>query len=141
MLRAMLDMADRHDVALSLDVAPLPLPAERKMTLALFALEATTNALKHAFAGRAGRLHVELARLDAERAIIRVRDDGPGWAEGRLEPRRDQAERSLGLRVLGSFANAVQGELQLANDGGAVVGIVFPLASGSAASPAAVMGA
>lgn len=139
-LRDMLDAAGRTDVTLSLDVAPLPLAAESKMTLALFALEAAANALKHAFAGRSGRLQVTLAASGAGRASFCVRDDGPGWPEGapplaQEQGAKSRAQRSLGMRVLGSFATALQGELTLRTEGGATICIVFPLEGLEEAAP------
>lgn len=73
----LLGAAGRPDVAVTLDLAPLRLPAEAAAPVALIVNELVTNALKHAFPARPGRLTVRLGR-DGDREIVEVADDGPG---------------------------------------------------------------
>ncbi|AWN35392.1 PAS domain-containing protein [Methylobacterium radiodurans] len=76
----LLAAAGRADIAVTLDLAPLRVPAETAAPLALIANELVTNALKHAFADRPGRLTVRVARVDG-RDRLEVADDGPGMSE------------------------------------------------------------
>ena len=48
--------------------------------LALWLVEAVTNAQKHAFAGRGGDLKVRF-RCDGDTSVLEVQDDGPGVSE------------------------------------------------------------
>jgi two-component sensor histidine kinase len=121
-LSDMLDGADRRDVKLKLEIAPTPLSLQRKMTLTLFIVEAATNALKHAFAhGRPGELRVTLEPAGEGRARLTVSDDGPGWPEG--GPPVDG--RSLGLRILRSFAATARGDIAFGSRSGAAVSVEF----------------
>ena len=68
----------RGDIALALDLAAIPVRADRSAALALLFNETITNALKHAFPeGRAGRLAIRLAR-EGDRVVASVEDDGVG---------------------------------------------------------------
>lgn len=73
----LLGAAGRPDVAVTLDLAPLRVPAEAAAPLALIVNELVTNALKHAFPDRPGRLTVRVGSAD-DREIVEVVDDGPG---------------------------------------------------------------
>lgn len=73
----LLGAAGRADIALTLELAPLRVPAEAAAPLALIVNELVTNALKHAFRGRPGRLTVRVGRV-GDRDGIEVLDDGPG---------------------------------------------------------------
>jgi signal transduction histidine kinase len=74
--------ATRDGTAVDINVegTPTRLPAAIEMNLLRIGQEAVGNAVKH---GRARRVHVEL-RYDADRVLLRVRDDGQGFipAEG-----------------------------------------------------------
>lgn len=124
LLGGMLQGAGRSDVTLSFAIAPMALPMQTVMTLSLFALEAGTNALKHAFAdGRAGVLSVSLRPLEGGQARFTVADDGPGWPPGGPPT----GGRSLGLRILKSFAATLHGALGFETQGGAATHLDFPL--------------
>lgn len=124
LLRDMLDGAGRPDIAVSIDAPECGLATNARMPLMLIVAEIATNALKHAFEGRGGRIAVRLERLDAERCRLTMRDDGPGFPPGR-SPGAGGGQ-SLGLRILESFAASLKGSLAFANDGGAVVTLDFP---------------
>jgi two-component sensor histidine kinase len=126
LLGGMLQGAGRSDVTLSFDIAPIALPMQKVMTLSLFALEAGTNALKHAFAdAKPGVLRVSLRPLDGERARFTIADDGPGWPSGGPP----LGGRSLGLRILKSFAATLRGALSFETQDGAATHLDFPLAA------------
>lgn len=121
-LTDMLDGAGRRDVRLALEIAPVALSPQRKMTLTLFIVEAATNAVKHAFAdGRPGELRVTLEPTGEGRARLTVSDDGPGWPEGGAPV----GGRSLGLRILRSFASTARGEISFGARAGAATSVEF----------------
>ena len=77
----LLAAAGRPDVAVTLDLAPLRVPAETAAPLALIINELVTNALKYAFPDRPGRLTVRVGSAHDRtggRDIVEVVDDGPG---------------------------------------------------------------
>ena len=72
--------AGRTDIAVGLDLQPIRIAAEQAAPLALIVNELVTNALKHAFADRPGRLTVRV-RAEAAHLRLEVDDDGPGMGE------------------------------------------------------------
>jgi len=79
--------------------------------LALWLVEAVTNAQKHAFAGRGGDLQVRFS-VDGETSVLEVQDDGPGPAEL-------ATGTGVGRTLMGAFAKQLRGEVAfLAAPGG-----------------------
>ncbi len=110
---------------------PLSVIAEpQSVERALIAV--THNAIK--FAPEGGHVWLD-ARRDGNRALITVRDDGPGFSQEALESAlqrfwRDGGSRShdgagLGLSIARSLVESVGGSIALENDGGAVVRMTF----------------
>ncbi|KAK0360775.1 hypothetical protein LTR94_025989, partial [Friedmanniomyces endolithicus] len=69
--------------------------------LALWLVEAVTNAQKHAFAGRGGELKVRFT-VHGDTSTLEVQDDGPGAEPG--------AEAGVGRTLMGAFAKQLRGE-------------------------------
>ena len=74
----------RSDIAVELDLEPVRVSAEKAAPLALIVNELVTNGLKHAFAGRPGRITVRIRRRDGH-LCLEILDDGPGMPESRIE--------------------------------------------------------
>ncbi len=73
--------AGRNDIAFSLDLEPVQIPAASAAAFALVAQELIGNALKHAFGSeRGGRITVTLAE-DAGACVLSVADDGAGLGD------------------------------------------------------------
>jgi PAS domain S-box-containing protein len=90
----------------------LKLDADRAIPLALTVSELITNALRHAFTGRAtGRISVTAA-CDAETLTIRVTDDGIG-----LPP--NSPATGLGSRIISSLATQIAATTDTASTPGA----------------------
>ena len=87
--------------------------------IALWLVEAVSNAQKHAFAGRGGRLVVRF-RVDGDTSVLEVEDDGPGTVEG-------EESAGLGRTLMGAFAKQLRGvaELVAAPDGGSIARLTF----------------
>jgi two-component sensor histidine kinase len=73
--------ARRDDIQLKLDLDAVAVPASQAAALALIVNELISNALKHAFPGRAGVVQVAIRRTP-EGFALTVADDGPGLPEG-----------------------------------------------------------
>lgn len=90
------------------------------------------NSLEHA---PAAHVSVEARRMDGRIAVI-VRDDGPGFGAAdveslfrpfsHLDDREARDGVGLGLTVVQGFVEAMDGEITLTNDGGAVATVTLP---------------
>ncbi|MFY9290658.1 MAG: PAS domain-containing protein [Methylorubrum rhodinum] len=76
----LVEATGRDDVALTLDLVPVPIRADAAGPLALILSESVSNALRHAFPDRPGRVAVHLAR-DGAAVVLGVADDGVGLPE------------------------------------------------------------
>jgi two-component sensor histidine kinase len=107
-------------IRVDLDVAKgIVTDADHATALALSAAEILTNAVKHAFAGRAcGTIRVRLQRSETG-AVLDISDDGVGLP---VTP-----GRSSGLRIVDGLVAQVGGTLERRSDNGTCVRIQFPL--------------
>ena len=108
-------------VQTELHVDALIIDPDRLAPLALFAVEAITNAQKHAFAGRGGRLTLEF-KVEGEAAVLTIGDDGAA---------SDAALRASGVgrTLMTAFARQLRGQTELVRNaqGGITARLVFPL--------------
>jgi two-component sensor histidine kinase len=112
-----------YDGVLTIDTqvdASVEVDFDRARRIGLIYAEATMNALKHGFAGRAGgRLEVGLRRV-GERLELSVVDDGKGFDPAKTTP-------GFGLGVMRDFADVLNGELTVeSRPQGTSVRCVFP---------------
>ena len=87
--------------------------------LALWLVEAVTNAQKHAFAGRGGDLQVRFT-VDGDKSTLEVQDDGPG-------PDDTAVKAGVGRTLMGAFAKQLRGEAEILRgpNGGTIARMVF----------------
>lgn len=99
----------------------LVIDPDRLAPLALFAVEAITNAQKHAFAGRGGKLTVDLTVNHSE-AVLSISDDGPA-SEAAL------TGQGVGRTLMTAFARQLRGFSELVRNekGGVTARLVFPI--------------
>jgi two-component sensor histidine kinase len=124
LVRALIDAAGgaARRVDLSVRVTAAPQPASVAVPLALFVVEAATNALKHAFPeDREGVIEIEVAEESGTMRVT-ISDDGIG-----IDPRRP-AERT-GVSLMNAFARQLRGQSCMSSrpGGGARVELTFPL--------------
>ncbi len=120
-MRAAFPSAPSH-VELSCESDDFSLISDQAAPATLLAVEAISNAYRHAFpAGRPGRIAFEMRRTPDGASII-VRDDGVGLA--------DLDERA-GLRLMRAFAQQLGGriEVEAPTNGGSAVIARFPIVS------------
>ena len=105
-------------VTSSVEADSLVVDPDKLAPLALWLVEAVTNAQKHAFAGRGGALKVRF-RVEGETSVLEVEDDGPGVSE--------TFRAGVGRTLMGAFAKQLRGEVELAAapDGGAIARMTF----------------
>jgi two-component sensor histidine kinase len=99
----------------------LHLDPDKLAPFALFAVEALTNAFKHAFPGRAGAVSVRLT-VDNMEARLEILDDGVGGAA-------DAAAGGVGRTLMTAFARQLRGraELEAMDGGGMAARLIFPI--------------
>jgi len=98
------DAGRGHVVVSSVDADSLHVDPDKLAPLALWLVEAVSNAQKHAFAGRGGELKVRF-RVTGDTSVLEVEDDGPGAA--------DIAAAGVGRTLMGAFAKQLRGEAEM----------------------------
>jgi two-component sensor histidine kinase len=116
-------------VRTELAVDALVIDPDRLAPLALFAVEAITNAQKHAFADRGGVLTLSF-HVMGEEAELTISDDGQVAAEG-------LAAKGVGRTLMTAFARQLRGRAELVRNerGGVTARLIFPTPSADDAAP------
>lgn len=86
------------------------LPTRDAVILALVVAELMTNAVKYAYGGEPGPIHVELRDVDPNFFSLTVRDHGVGQAAG-------NGTEGLGSRMTRALATQLGGEIAVSADG------------------------
>lgn len=107
-----------HLVTSSVDADSLVVDPDKLAPLALWLVEAVTNAQKHAFANRGGDLKVRF-RVDGDTSVLEVQDNGPGVSES--------MRAGVGRTLMGAFAKQLRGEVEMApaEGGGTIARMTF----------------
>jgi two-component sensor histidine kinase len=114
--------ANRSDIAVVEEGEPVVLSADVLATVALVAVEAATNTLKHGLAGRPGTITIALVRERAGGITLTVRDDGVGFPDGFDVG----ASAGLGLRVVHALAAKLHAKLAAETESGAALRLHLP---------------
>ena len=122
------DLHHHGGLRTEIDVEDLVIDPDKLAPIALFAVEAISNARKHALALRQGLLYVRFA-LDGDEAELVIADQGSGSAPV-------LTSEGVGRTLMTAFARQLRGRFELGPnaDGGVTVRLVFP-------NPAAAPGA
>lgn len=114
-------IADNQDIKLALKLEPIWLNIETANPCGLIVNELISNALKHGFPNRSkGKIGLEL-RQDHDQIILEVKDNGIG-----LPPNFDPMQvQSLGMELILTLTEQIQGELSITNDEGASFQLTF----------------
>lgn len=112
---------ERHAIALKTDIADFPLSARKAMPVGIIMTELLTNALKHAFRGRAaGQIRVIVVR-SADHATLTVQDDGVGFDETAVSGESP----GLGLGIVRILADQLNGTCAVENKNGTTCAVTF----------------
>src|SRR5690606_25472561 len=105
-------------VTSSVEADSLVVDPDKLAPLALWLVEAVTNAQKHAFAGRGGARKVRF-RVKGDTSVREGEDDGPGA--------RETFPGGVGRTLMGAFAKQLRGEVEIAPapGGGAIARMTF----------------
>ena len=124
-LTAQLMMTETANGTVRLEVRadPLIIDPDKLAPVALFAVEAITNAQKHGLADRGGTLTVDF-KVDGPEATLNISDDGGG-----LRPPMETLEaKGVGRTLMTAFSRQLRGrtEMSINPAGGLTVTLVFP---------------
>lgn len=105
-------------VTSSVEADSLVVDPDKLAPLALWLVEAVTNAQKHAFPGRRGELKVRFV-VNGDTSVLEVQDDGPGVSE--------TFRAGVGHTLMGAFAKQLRGTVELvpAGGGGTIARMTF----------------
>jgi two-component sensor histidine kinase len=114
-------------VRTELSVDALVIDPDRLAPLALFAVEAITNAQKHAFGARGGVLTLAF-RVRGEEAELEISDDGAAGDDA-------LASSGVGRTLMTAFARQLRGRAELVRNekGGVTARLLFPTPAADAA--------
>jgi two-component sensor histidine kinase len=121
-------------VRTELSVDALVIDPDRLAPLALFAVEAITNAQKHAFANRGGVLTVNF-HVHGDEAELEISDDGEARDDGLVTS-------GVGRTLMTAFARQLRGRAELVRNakGGVTARLLFPTPAIDSAPSAAKPG-
>ncbi|USQ96220.1 sensor histidine kinase PhyK [Caulobacter sp. RL271] len=113
------DMTTSPLVRTEVHADPLVIDPDRLAPIALFAVEAITNAQKHAFGPNGGTLVVGF-HVRGEEAELSISDDGPGAA--------DSLGGGVGRTLMTAFARQLRGKVSFESQAprGLTVRLIFP---------------
>jgi len=107
-------------IRMNLEIDELRVDVETAVPLGLIVNELLTNAVKHAFPDGEGTVTVSLRRRNS-RVILEVSDDGKGFPED-IDW---ESSPSLGLQLVRSLTEQIDGEVEMISDGGTTFRITF----------------
>jgi two-component sensor histidine kinase len=115
--------AERRDVRFELDLISRRVAGDTAVPITLFAVEALTNAFKHAFpAGSSGGfVRIALQPADNGQLKLSIEDNGRGVMQ-------EEKSGGIGQRLIKAFAQQVGGTVSIGprGDGGTIVALMFP---------------
>jgi PAS domain S-box-containing protein len=116
--------ADLQGIDLSIQADTIFLDIDAAIPCGLILNELVSNSLKHAFPiGRQGEICINLIFENDQRVILKVRDDGIGFP-AELDFR---ATESLGLQLVNTLVNQLNGKIELDSSYGTNFKIMFNL--------------
>lgn len=117
-------------VEVTCDVERLDIDVAEAVPVALIAVEALTNSLKHGFPdGRAGRVEIALKVLE-DSVLVSIGDNGVGL------PPANGRQRTSGLRLIEGLARQLRGRLEISTDGGTRFDLHLPIPGAGELPPA-----
>jgi two-component sensor histidine kinase len=105
----------------TVNVSDVSLSIEAAVPCGLIINELVTNALKYAFPGRTGEIRVEMQEEHEAHVVLIVSDNGVGFPKD-LDFRETG---SLGLKLVNSLVDQLDGTIGLQNDNGTTFTIIF----------------
>jgi PAS domain S-box-containing protein len=120
------------EVTIHFDMQDISLAVDQAIPCALILNELISNTLKHAFPTGAGTIRIELRRVADNLIFLCVSDDGVGIPPG-FDPARSS---SLGMQLVVTLAEQLDGWLEIDRAPGAAFRITFPFGAPNVPPPA-----
>ena len=115
------DKFEAGSVSLRIATEPIDIGIDASMSVGLVVTEIVSNAVKHAFLPKGGgELKFEMSGT-AEKVVILVEDDGPGFPPGF----RPEAMNTMGYKLITSLLGRIRGKLEILPGSGGRVRIEF----------------
>ena len=112
---------DKNLITLNINVDDVKLDINTSIPLGLIVNELITNSLKHAFPhGKSGEINIQFHTLE-DKYLLEVKDNGIGFPK----EINYQNTNSLGLRLINSLTEQIDGEIQFNNKSGTSFKIIF----------------
>lgn len=111
----------QHKVSVDLHTDVVKLGINTLIPLGLIMNEMLTNALKHAFDEQMGKINISLVALDDNQYELTFEDNGKGFPEG-IDI---ENLNSLGLDLIKTLTEQLDGSLALSNNPGALYRVIF----------------
>lgn len=109
-------------IQLKMDLEPVPVDINAAIPCGLIINELMSNAIKHAFPDdRTGEINIKFYQKD-HKLILKVKDNGIGFP---ADIDLDNAS-SLGLRLVNTLVDQIDGEIEINSDKGTEITIIFP---------------
>jgi two-component sensor histidine kinase len=113
---------DDSSVRVTVDIDDIPLGITEAIPCGLIINELVSNVLKHAFPkGEGGEIMIQLLRKRANHIVLTVSDNGIGFPE-HVDFRNSS---SLGLTLVNSLVQQLDGSIELDRRGGTTFTITF----------------
>ncbi|MEQ8926558.1 MAG: tetratricopeptide repeat protein [Fulvivirga sp.] len=107
------------DISKNIETGDLELDIDTAIPVGLILNELITNSLKYAFSNNpTGSLDIRLSQ-DNQEFILQLKDSGPGLPDGFDE------KKSMGMRLIRTLAQQLNGLINIENKNGAVVTLTF----------------
>lgn len=111
-----------HLIPCTVDVEEISLDVDKSISCGLIINELISNSLKYAFPQREGKINLILRRLDEIHLEMIVTDNGVGFPEN-LNFKKTE---SLGLQLVNTLVNQLEGDINLEKINGTKFTIKFP---------------
>ncbi len=110
----------RGSIFTELDIEDVPLKVNVAINCGLIVNELLVNALKHAFSSDSGKITVSLKKAGSN-LELEIKDNGVGFSDLDMDN-----IASLGLRLVKSLVEQLEGKMEIKSDHGSTIKIVFP---------------
>lgn len=121
---AVMTVIDAHSTKVSLDMEDIRLSFDQMSIVTMLVIEFANNAQKHVFQrGLGSRFMVSLKAFAGNRAVLTVKDDGPG----RPRTNTENDHGTLGHTILRGLARQLGGNFSEKLEEGTEVTITFPI--------------
>lgn len=95
----------------------------KAVPIGLIVNEIVTNSLKHAFGENSKDATIKITlNRQFDQVCLKIQDNGKGFS-----PDMERSDRSLGLTLIESLAEQLDGDIHYASNGGATVKLAFPV--------------